>query len=1272
MNRTVLSLTLSAIMLLSALSGLIISDPGGATKPSTEGRGAVTEPLIPAMNGVEVILEECETINLTEGGQTQFLGFYDAGPRVADNGDVIFIADLGQCDSTGGETHEGFGYFHYVLEDAELHQIAVHDQTIQGHTLNLNYVAGTIGLNELIGNGKGDLVFSTRTTKGEDSSSVVMAYYSSSRTIELLAEKYGATPYGDRVWCGFENLAINDRGNVALLGDELTDENCYTSGEEYGSIYIYNKASETWLNPEISDEMNVAVDGGAEFGQNCGKRTCDISLGYNDQIAYIDDSQAYGEGGQCSLVVSSMGESSATIHTADYCYDMELSQVNQYGDVLFLLLEGDDNLPDDQRRVIYRYSEGVKKAVGGAGSSIESGSVDPVTFATGGWQYDWGEITEVSSTDVWMDEEGNIAFLADATPASGTEGTVEPTTMLFHDIPSRLETEEGLGSTMKVLYSDQQPIFAGVLDLERGQQDEGMLKLTPQGDVVVTASMSYPSSGDNSPSPDDLLFLSRDGPLGKISLVKDSYPTPLGGAWSQVTPLDVSNTRQVTFWGEISSPTDEDSEARGDSEEHTVFAVTGDRDLDGILDVWEGEGIMLERRGVPDTLYDLANSVGDYPDLVSTGSQVNHKDIFVEIDYMKNHKPSDDALQDVIRAFASAPVSNPDGLPGINLHIFVDEQISNSSWKDNHQYSIKSSDVLGIAFTNGDYTPGQYRTNFFGTSKERADDWALTKSLFFKYAVFAHVQDNKPGTGGTAHISGSNLLVTMGGARSCKNTGFHCEGTRTEQRNTFMHELGHTLGLTHGGGLECPTDTRYDTDEDCKKKTLNYKPNYLSVMNYAYKNPAEERFSNREMIASSSTDPAMSNGRLVLQNYMNNNHWPYYSAPDYSRETYHLLYDEYYLNEKMFTILDEEQGAPLLDWVAHSLNTTDPSFAGKSRIQRLDWVPSGESTDGRQMWIADVDWNGNHQSDIEIQMNLNCHGVKLINLPTPLPTMEIPSKRCKAKTELAVGKLQGWNDWENLDLMISNGIGGDSARSYLESDVEEDCCFGFEVEGVEAPVEIISSGDISDFRYGEPGQYEFSFQSDCSDQTGCPVHFLFPDQMQVSVSDVVVDGSTVSHTDLLISPYHLVNFSVSQGSHQVVISLLDDPGPGVELIAIIEAISEVNGTEPFEIELAGHANGGVGPYVFSWDFDDGTIGTGESVHHQYTTAGDYTVIMVVTDALGTTAQDTLQITVSPVEPDEKEVKEKEKAEESSIPYPRVLGPLCILALVSHFYRKRRD
>ena len=54
-------------------------------------------------------------------------------------------------------------------------------------------------------------------------------------------------------------------------------------------------------------------------------------------------------------------------------------------------------------------------------------------------------------------------------------------------------------------------------------------------------------------------------------------------------------------------------------------------------------------------------------------------------------------------------------------------------------------------------------------------------------------------------------------------------GTTAEQTGTLMHELGHTLTLTHGGAYyEDPNNRSLPTYE------LNCKPNYLSVMNYLF------------------------------------------------------------------------------------------------------------------------------------------------------------------------------------------------------------------------------------------------------------------------------------------------------------------------------------------------------------------------------------------------------------------------------------------------------
>lgn len=67
-----------------------------------------------------------------------------------------------------------------------------------------------------------------------------------------------------------------------------------------------------------------------------------------------------------------------------------------------------------------------------------------------------------------------------------------------------------------------------------------------------------------------------------------------------------------------------------------------------------------------------------------------------------------------------------------------------------------------------------------------------------------------------------NLLVTLGapGWPIDPTTG-EPVGSFDQQTGTFMHELGHNLGLTHGG------------DNDA----INCKPNYLSIMNYLFQFP---------------------------------------------------------------------------------------------------------------------------------------------------------------------------------------------------------------------------------------------------------------------------------------------------------------------------------------------------------------------------------------------------------------------------------------------------
>ncbi len=228
-----------------------------------------------------------------------------------------------------------------------------------------------------------------------------------------------------------------------------------------------------------------------------------------------------------------------------------------------------------------------------------------------------------------------------------------------------------------------------------------------------------------------------------------------------------------------------------------VFSISNgtlDTDGDALLDGWEGSGYDFNGDHVVDV------------DLPAMGASPFRKDIFVEHDWMTvsaghDHKPSTTVLDRIAAAFAQAPVSNPNGQTGIKLHNDIGQN-------------------PGIGYGGGNQVGHQD----FITTASGCDMWAGfdviknpnfddARQDIFHYAIWGHdICPDLIGVSGYSRgIPANDFLVTLGSW-----SGF---GSEDERTGTFMHELGHNVGLTHGGA---------SGDHE------NYKPNHLSVMNYSF------------------------------------------------------------------------------------------------------------------------------------------------------------------------------------------------------------------------------------------------------------------------------------------------------------------------------------------------------------------------------------------------------------------------------------------------------
>ncbi|MFT5424338.1 MAG: hypothetical protein ACI89L_002133 [Phycisphaerales bacterium] len=227
----------------------------------------------------------------------------------------------------------------------------------------------------------------------------------------------------------------------------------------------------------------------------------------------------------------------------------------------------------------------------------------------------------------------------------------------------------------------------------------------------------------------------------------------------------------------------------------------GDTDGDGLLDAWETNGIDINSDGIPEI------------DLPAMGADPFKKNLFLELDSQAGVPVDAAAIAMVEQAFAEAPgsmVDNPDGSDGILLLVLVDD-----STLTNQPY----------VFTDWPAEFDTEKAQFFGPASLRAHpDWDSSikpfYELIFRYCIWADsLVKAGDQLGGIAELPGDDFII---GANATYNR-YVAPYTHLRTKGlagVFMHEFGHTLNLRHGG-----------------QENKNFKPNYLSVMNYTYVYP---------------------------------------------------------------------------------------------------------------------------------------------------------------------------------------------------------------------------------------------------------------------------------------------------------------------------------------------------------------------------------------------------------------------------------------------------
>jgi|GEM_PF-772572 len=328
------------------------------------------------------------------------------------------------------------------------------------------------------------------------------------------------------------------------------------------------------------------------------------------------------------------------------------------------------------------------------------------------------------------------------------------------------------------------------------------------------------------------------------------------------------------------------------------------------------------------------------------GARAGVTDVFVHIDYMDSSSlsakslsmtPNKNALTRIVNAFKAR--ASKQSIP-IEVHFDVGSLFGNSVADfnlDGRSHKVSYTQKLDLSFSPGIGSAYSYK----------AWNMPLAKLPVFHYCLMG---DRPNGDfSGLGEMFGNDFIITLGGSEFSEATTKDKNYLEYEHAATIMHELGHNLGLRHGG------------NED-----TNYKPNYISIMNYMYSNY----------------------GLPVTGNSKEGDRYYYYRYNDVDQKSTYSLFKNYFLPSASWI---EMHNNPQTDTVVMDFSDGTSSALNEASLN--------ETTGFGRSGSAAVDFNGNGlTSDTGVSKDLNNDGT--------------------------TGTISDFNDWEAISANFLRQISG--------------------------------------------------------------------------------------------------------------------------------------------------------------------------------------------------------------------------------------------------------